>query len=39
MSAPKPDDPLAENVARHWKDDEQGAIAEARKWTRQYASA
>jgi hypothetical protein len=27
MSAPNPDDPLAENVAKHWKDNEQEAIA------------
>jgi ubiquitin-conjugating enzyme E2 N len=27
MSAPNPDDPLAENVAKHWKDNEPEAIA------------
>jgi hypothetical protein len=27
LSAPNPDDPLADNVAKHWKDDEPEAIA------------
>jgi hypothetical protein len=27
MSAPNPDDPLSENVAKHWKDNEPEAIA------------
>ncbi len=27
MSAPNPDDPLAENVAKHWKENEQEAVA------------
>jgi ubiquitin-conjugating enzyme E2 N len=27
LSAPNPDDPLANDVAQHWKEDEQGAIA------------
>lgn len=27
LSAPNPDDPLAENVAKHWKDNEKDAIA------------
>lgn len=27
LSAPNPDDPLADNVAKHWKDDEKAAIA------------
>lgn len=26
LSAPNPDDPLAENVAKHWKDNEQEAV-------------
>ncbi len=26
LSAPNPDDPLAENVAKHWKDNEKEAI-------------
>lgn len=38
MSAPNPDDPLAENVAKHWKDNEQEAIATAREWSRLYAN-
>jgi ubiquitin-conjugating enzyme E2 N len=37
MSAPNPDDPLRENVAEHWKTDEQGALAMAREWTEKYA--
>jgi len=37
LSAPNPDDPLANDVAEHWKRDEVGANDEARKWTRQYA--
>lgn len=27
LSAPNPDDPLAENVAKHWKDNEAAAVA------------
>jgi ubiquitin-protein ligase len=27
LSAPNPDDPLAENVAKHWKENEKDAIA------------
>jgi len=37
LSAPNPDDPLANDVAEHWKRDEAGAKEEARKWTRMYA--
>lgn len=37
MGAPNPDDPLANDVAQHWKSDERGAIAQAAEWTRQYA--
>jgi ubiquitin-conjugating enzyme E2 N len=37
MSAPNPDDPLDENVAKHWKSDEVGAVAMAKEWTRVYA--
>jgi ubiquitin-conjugating enzyme E2 N len=37
LSAPNPDDPLAENVAKHWKDNEKDAIATAKEWTRQWA--
>ena len=38
MSAPNPDDPLDENIARHWRDKEEEATATAREWTRMYAS-
>lgn len=27
LSAPNPEDPLADNVAKHWKDNEQEAVA------------
>ena len=37
MSAPNPDDPLDENVAKHWKTDEAGAVLMAKEWTRIYA--
>lgn len=37
LSAPNPDDPLADNVAKHWKDDEKAAIQTAREWTHAYA--
>ena len=37
LSAPNPDDPLANDVAEHWKRDEAGAIREAKKWTMQFA--
>ncbi|KAK2077563.1 Ubiquitin-conjugating enzyme E2 36 [Prototheca wickerhamii] len=39
MSAPNPDDPLDEAVARHWKSDESRAMNTARAWTAQYAHA
>ncbi|EPY19498.1 ubiquitin-conjugating enzyme E2 N [Strigomonas culicis] len=39
MSSPNPDDPLANDVAEHWKKDESGALATARDWTRMYASS
>ena len=38
MSAPNVDDPLDEAVADHWKNDESGAIEQARQWTQQYAN-
>ncbi|EIE21157.1 binding protein [Coccomyxa subellipsoidea C-169] len=38
LSAPNPDDPLAENVAKHWKDNEKEAVEMAKKWTHSYAS-
>jgi len=37
LGAPNPDDPLAGDVARHWKEDEQAAIAMSREWTKKYA--
>ncbi|KAH8959554.1 hypothetical protein BDL97_06G082400 [Sphagnum fallax] len=39
LSAPNPDDPLAENIAKHWKSDEVEVVATAREWTRIYAIA
>lgn len=38
MSAPNPDDPLDENIARHWKTDEAGAVETAKTWTIMYAT-
>lgn len=38
LGAPNPDDPLANDVAQNWKDDEKAAIAQAREWTRVYAN-
>ena len=32
------DDPLANDVAQHWKDNEPDAIATAREWTKKFAS-
>lgn len=37
MSIPNPDDPLANDVAEHWKRDEADAMETARKWTQMYA--
>ena len=37
MGAPNPDDPLANDVAKEWKDDEPQAIQTAREWTKEYA--
>lgn len=37
LSAPNPDDPLANDVAEHWKSNEASAIATARDWTKSYA--
>ncbi|KAJ3152117.1 Ubiquitin-conjugating enzyme 13 [Geranomyces michiganensis] len=39
LSAPNPDDPLANDVAQHWKENEQDAIKTARQWTVQHAHA
>lgn len=38
LSAPNPDDPLANDVADHWKKDEGSAIKTAKEWTLKYAS-
>ncbi|KAI3435771.1 hypothetical protein D9Q98_001829 [Chlorella vulgaris] len=37
MSAPNPDDPLDENIARQWKTNEVEAMNTARQWTELYA--
>lgn len=37
MGAPNPDDPLANDVAQRWKEDEPAAIQTARDWTRTHA--
>lgn len=37
MASPNPDDPLANDVADHWKRDESDALATARNWTRRFA--
>lgn len=31
LSAPNPDDPLANDVASHWKEDEKGAIEQGKE--------
>jgi len=38
LSAPNPDDPLANDVAEQWKANERLAIETAKQWTRKYAS-
>ncbi|KAK9447385.1 ubiquitin-conjugating enzyme/RWD-like protein [Limtongia smithiae] len=37
LGAPNPDDPLANDVAQRWKEDEPSAIATAREWTKTFA--
>jgi ubiquitin-conjugating enzyme E2 N len=37
LGAPNPDDPLAPDVAKTWKEDEAAAIATAREWTHKHA--
>jgi ubiquitin-conjugating enzyme E2 N len=39
LGAPNPDDPLAPDVAKSWKEDEAAAIATAKEWTQKYAKA
>ncbi len=38
LGAPNPDDPLAADVAKSWKEDENKAIATAKEWTQTFAS-
>jgi len=37
LSAPNPDDPLANDVAEAWKTNERDAINTAKEWTKKYA--
>eukprot|EP00697_Spironema_sp_BW2_P006456 gnl/Spiro4/1930_TR911_c0_g1_i1.p1 gnl/Spiro4/1930_TR911_c0_g1~~gnl/Spiro4/1930_TR911_c0_g1_i1.p1 ORF type:complete len:151 (+),score=30.81 gnl/Spiro4/1930_TR911_c0_g1_i1:82-534(+) len=37
MSAPNPDDPLANDVSDHWKSNEADALRVAREWTLRHA--
>merc|ERR1712046_93773 len=37
LSAPNPDDPLANDVADHWKRDENDALETAKQWTKDFA--
>lgn len=39
LGAPNPDDPLAPEVAKRWKEDEPAAIATAKEWTKTHAMA
>ncbi|GBE84490.1 Ubiquitin-conjugating enzyme E2 13 [Sparassis crispa] len=39
LSAPNPDDPLATDVAKHYKENEKDAQRVSREWTEKYASA
>jgi ubiquitin-conjugating enzyme E2 N len=39
LGAPNPDDPLANDVAKTWKENQNGAIATAQEWTAKYAKA
>ncbi|KAI0946844.1 Ubiquitin-conjugating enzyme E2 35 [Taiwanofungus camphoratus] len=39
LSAPNPDDPLATDVAKHYKENEQDAQRVSREWTEKYAAA
>ncbi|XP_041995546.1 ubiquitin-conjugating enzyme E2 36-like [Salvia splendens] len=38
VSAPNPDDPLSDNVAKHWTANESEAVETAKEWTRLYAT-
>jgi len=37
LSAPNPDDPLAERIAKEWKEDEAAALGKAKEWTQRFA--
>ena len=37
LSAPNPDDPLATDVAKHYKEDETDAQRVSKEWTQKYA--
>lgn len=37
LSAPNPDDPLSEKIAKAWRDNEVEALKTAKEWTQQYA--
>ncbi|XP_075249521.1 ubiquitin-conjugating enzyme E2 N [Convolutriloba macropyga] len=39
LSAPNPDDPLANDVAEQWKSNESQAMETAKAWTRLYANS
>lgn len=39
LSSPNPDDPLANDVAEHYKSDEQAAKAVSKEWTALYAES
>jgi ubiquitin-conjugating enzyme E2 N len=39
LGAPNPDDPLANDVAQQWKEDQNQAIETAREWTEKFAKA
>lgn len=39
LSSPNPDDPLATDVAKHYKENEKDAQRVSKEWTEQYASA
>ena len=38
LGAPNPDDPLANDVAQAWKENQAQAIATAKEWTAQHAA-
>lgn len=39
LSAPNPDDPLATDVAKHYKENEPDAQRVSKEWTEKYASS